>query len=645
MRREALGVLGLCLSLAACGAPQRGGGAGRRSSWRPRSGPALEQLLNVHRAWGAAPSRDGSRVAFLGDAPGVPQAFVLDHTEQTANERAWRRLTTIDDRIHFVRFTPDDRYVFLGRDRGGDENVQVLRVQADGANLVDLSAAPTVKHLFGGLSRDGRSFFYASNARSAGDFDVYLRPVDGGEARRVYQATGHFQPEDLSGDSRSLVLANEHGSFNQDLYLVDVSNPAAPGNAALLTQHQGDVRYESPRFTADGRHLLVLTDKDQDFLGLAVMDLPSGQTRYLLSEAHDVEHFTLSQDGRTVAVSLNVEGWNELRVYTLDEQLALRPGARIDLERAVVGAMELSGDGRALVVSASRANLPNEVYRIDVATGRSARLTQSDHAGLDESQLVEPTLERVRSFDGLEVPLFLYRPRNLAPGERAPVIVNVHGGPEGQSVPSFGAVVQFLVGHGYIVAEPNVRGSTGYGKRYSHLDDVRLRENSVRDLGEVNRWLRSRPDVDGERIAVMGGSYGGYMTLAAITLQPELWAAACDVVGIANFRTFLQRTAPYRRALREAEYGSLERDGDFLDETSPLRRVDRIRAPLMVIHGANDPRVPVGEAEQITEALRRRGQRVEFLRFANEGHGLARRENRVQAYNQLVRFFDSVLGG
>ena len=239
--------------------------------------------------------------------------------------------------------------------------------------------------------------------------------------------------------------------------------------------------------------------------------------------------------------------------------------------------------------------------------------------------------------------MFLYTPRGLRPGERAPVVVWVHGGPESQFNPYFSAVIQYLVGHGYVVAAPNVRGSTGYGKRYAHLDDVAHREDSVRDLAAVNRWLRARPDVDPDRIAVLGGSYGGYMVLAALTLDPDLWAAGCDIVGIANFRTFLERTAPYRRALREAEYGSLAHDGDLLDRISPIHRVDRIRAPLFVIHGANDPRVPVGEAEQIVAALRARHQRVEYLRFDDEGHGIFRRENKLRAYTALTAFFDEVL--
>jgi dipeptidyl aminopeptidase/acylaminoacyl peptidase len=373
------------------------------------------------------------------------------------------------------------------------------------------------------------------------------------------------------------------------------------------------------------------------------MDLPSGRMSFVLDDAHDVDDLALAPTGTVLALAVNVDGWTEVRLYDVSNPLRPRALAPVQLPRAVVSSMSFAPDGRTLVLGAGRSSLPDEIFRVEVASGRVERLTESDHAGVEEQALVEPVLERVTSFDGLEVPVFLYRPRDLPEGARAPVVVMVHGGPESQAQPRFNPVIQFLVGHGYMVAEPNVRGSTGYGKRYAHLDDVERREDSVRDLAEINRWLRARADVDPDRIAVMGGSYGGYMTLAAITLYPEMWAAACDIVGIANFRTFLERTAPYRRHLREAEYGSLERDGEFLDRVSPLHRVDQIRTPLMVIHGANDPRVPVHEAEQIVQALRERNQRVEYLRFENEGHGIARRENKIRAYGDLVRFFDSVM--
>jgi dipeptidyl aminopeptidase/acylaminoacyl peptidase len=422
--------------------------------------------------------------------------------------------------------------------------------------------------------------------------------------------------------------------------LVDV----ASGTVANLVPHSGDERYASPRFTRDGRAIFVVSDKGREFMNLAFLPLqPESELVFITDEQHDIELFELAADRRTAALVFNIDGRSELRLYDLRDPRRPRELGRPRIEAGWITHLSFANDAQSLAFSLSRGSLPDEIYRVDVRTAEVTRWTDSDHANIDTSTLVDGTIERVRSFDGTEVPVIVYRPRGLPAGVRAPVIVNVHGGPEAQSVLWFSPVMQFLVGHGYIVVEPNVRGSTGFGKRYAHLDDIERREDAVRDLAEINRWLRTLPDVDPNRIAVMGGSYGGYMTLAAITLYPELWAAACDIVGIANFRTFLQNTAAYRRALREAEYGSLSQHGALLDRISPIHRVDRITTPLMVIHGARDPRVPVGEAEQIVAALRSRGRIVEYIRFENEGHGIARRENRIRAYGELVRFFDDVM--
>ncbi|MEI8254425.1 MAG: S9 family peptidase, partial [Deltaproteobacteria bacterium] len=508
---------------------------------------------------------------------------------------------------------------------------------------------PASKYQYGAISRDGRVFAYASNERDGTDFDLYVRAVEGvSPARRVYEARGQFAPVDFSPDGQILAALESRSSFDADVHLVDL----ATGSARRLSAHQGDERFDAPAFafedtssTAGGPRqplLFALSDRGREFMNLGHFDAQG--FHFSVDTPHDVDLLAVAQTRDVLAVAVNTDGFHQVQLYTQ------RPAAHptrlraVDLPPLVVSSMRFSGDGRTLVVAGSRGSSPDAIYRVDVDTGRGERVTASDHAGLDESRLVEPTVEHVASFDGLEIPVLVYRPRGLRPGERAPVVVSVHGGPEGQASPLFSPVTQYLVGHGYIVVTPNVRGSTGYGKRFAHLDDVALREDSVRDLSEVNHWLRRQPDVDPTRIAVTGGSYGGYMTLAAITLYPDEWAAACDVVGIANFRTFLEHTAPYRRALREAEYGSLANDRALLERISPLRRVDQIRTPLMVIHGANDPRVPVGEAEQIVNALRARGQRVEYLRFDNEGHGLARRENRLRGYGEMVRFFDEVLG-
>jgi dipeptidyl aminopeptidase/acylaminoacyl peptidase len=245
---------------------------------------------------------------------------------------------------------------------------------------------------------------------------------------------------------------------------------------------------------------------------------------------------------------------------------------------------------------------------------------------------------RYPTFDGREVPALFYELEN-GPDD-TPVVVNVHGGPESQSRPAFAPVTQYLLHRGYAVFFPNVRGSTGYGKTYTHLDDVRLRMDSVKDLAHAAYWLRERGH---DRVAVMGGSYGGFMVLAALTEYPELWSAGVDIVGIANLVTFLENTGSYRRALREPEYGSLERDREFLESISPLHKAGNIRAPLMVIHGKNDPRVPVGEAEQIVERGRENGGRVEYLLYEDEGHGLAKLKNRLDAYPKIAAFLDEHL--
>jgi dipeptidyl aminopeptidase/acylaminoacyl peptidase len=305
-----------------------------------------------------------------------------------------------------------------------------------------------------------------------------------------------------------------------------------------------------------------------------------------------------------------------------------------------VGSARFSADGRAVWFSFAPATEPAAVYRFERATGAIERVTSSARE-VPPAAMARPESRWVTSFDGERLHVLVFRPRE-AP-QAAPAVVLVHGGPEGQSTVAFNPIVQYLASRGYTVAVPNVRGSTGYGKRFYGLDDVRRRLDSVRDLAAIHEWLPSM-GVDAKRIAVWGGSYGGYMVLAALAFQPERWAAGVDIVGIANFVTFLQNTAAYRRRHREHEYGSLEADGDFLREISPLTHAERISAPLFIIHGANDPRVPLSETRQIEASLVARGFECPVLVYEDEGHGLAKLRNRLDAYPRAVDFLDRALG-
>jgi dipeptidyl aminopeptidase/acylaminoacyl peptidase len=310
------------------------------------------------------------------------------------------------------------------------------------------------------------------------------------------------------------------------------------------------------------------------------------------------------------------------------------------MPEGVLGDFEFSQDGSRLAFTLTGPERNPDVWVVDLPDGEPRRLTRSSTAGISPSTFRRPKVVRYPSFDGREIPALFHEPVGASIADDAPVIVNVHGGPESQSRPLFAPVTQYLLGRGYAVFAPNVRGSTGYGKAYTHLDDVELRMDSVKDLAYAAEWLRGRGH---EKIAVMGGSYGGFMVLAALTEYPELWTAGVDIVGIANLVTFLENTGSYRRALREPEYGSLERDRDFLKSISPIHKAQEITAPLMVIHGKNDPRVPVGEAEQIVEKVRNNGGAVEYLMYEDEGHGLAKLKNRLDAYPKIVAFLDEHL--
>jgi dipeptidyl aminopeptidase/acylaminoacyl peptidase len=311
--------------------------------------------------------------------------------------------------------------------------------------------------------------------------------------------------------------------------------------------------------------------------------------------------------------------------------------------RGVVEHVVFAKDGSRLAFAFSSVTEPNDVYVYDLEARRVARTTTSPR-DVDAAVLVEPELHRYESFDGESIPVFLFRPSGEGP---FPVVVTVHGGPESQwrpwFSPSFLPLTQHLVARGYAVAAPNVRGSTGYGKRFEHLDDVRRRLDSVRDLASLHEWLSAGPEIDGSRAVLYGRSYGGYMVLAGLALQPELWAAGIEMVGISSLVTFLENTSDYRRAVREREYGSLDADRDFLVEASPITHVDAIRVPLFIQHGANDPRVPLSESEHIHRVLTEKGIECELVVYEDEGHMIEKLPNRIDCFTRVLAFLDRVL--
>ena len=585
--------------------------------------PSLRDLLELRVAAPADFAEDGETVLVLSNVTGTMQLY--------RQRRAGGPLEQLTDFAEPVEgsFVPRSGRILLQMDQGGNERHQLYLLDPEpGGTPEPLAVDPDKLHRNPVCTRDGRLLAYATNRRNGVDFDVVVRDLASGEERTVFDLGGWCVTASFSPDGRRLsVLRASDRPGDNDLYLVDVES----GEVAHVSPHDDEAYFGPPAWAADGSGFLFSTSTGRDTAAIARFDLAAGSWEYVAEGELDLFcHGDAA--GRRVLIEENADGYTRLRLHE---------GGEVPLPgRGVASEFELSEDGRYLAYFFTSPTVAGDTWLYDLETGSLERLTESPGAVRPE-ELVEPELHRFSSFDGEEVPAFLYLPEGEGP---FPVVIMVHGGPEAQLRPVFSPLAQYFVSSGYAVAAPNVRGSTGYGKRYEHLDDVHGRLDSVRDLVSLHDWLSGQPRIDGSRAVLYGGSYGGYMVLAGLAFFPERWAAGIEIVGISSLVTFLENTADWRRAVREREYGSLERDRDFLHEVSPLTHVDRIRAPLFIIHGANDPRVPLGEAEQIHRSLTQRGVRCELLVYPDEGHGLAKLKNRLDAYPKAAAFLAEVLG-
>jgi dipeptidyl aminopeptidase/acylaminoacyl peptidase len=447
------------------------------------------------------------------------------------------------------------------------------------------------------------------------------------------QDGGQVSPVDVSDDGLRALVIRLNGNMDGDLLLVSRS-----GEITNLTPHDDEQWVFGASFTSDGKGVWMLSNLDREYVALVRLDVESRERTTVYDDDWDVEHFKVSPDGRHIALSLNENGRSRPFILSVDGG---EPAA-LDVPSGVVDQFSWSPDSESVAFGLSTTEDP-AVIMVARLNGSTAVVAD---AGQERARpwTVTPELIYYTTWDGREIPAFFFKPEGDGP---FPVLVDVHGGPESQRRLNFtpsGPILQFFTSLGMGVLTLNVRGSTGYGKAYSHLDDKDLRLDSVRDVAEAVTWLRGRDDVIADKIAVMGQSYGGFMTLASIAFHPDLWAAAVDVVGIANFVSFLERTGPWRRKHRASEYGDLENDRDLLERISPLNHVDRITAPLLVIHGKNDPRVPLYEAEQVVAALEQRGQDVALRVYDNEGHGLSKRPNKIDGYAAAAQFLMTQLG-
>lgn len=590
----------------------------------------LRTLLELRQATPLSFFGDGLTLLVGSDLPGTRQLFLAD-----VEGGGLTQLTDFDEPVRGQALA--DGRILLEIDEGGNERTQLFLLDAEpGAVPERLVVDPHFMHRSPCADPDGTLVAYVTNRRNGVDFDVVVRTLATG-VEQVFERGGWWDTVGFSPDGlwvAALRLGERAG--DSDLYLFNVAN----GVVVHATPHGDEAEYGVPAWLPDSSAFFAATSEGRDTLAIGRYELETGEWSMAVESPWDLD-CVIDRVGRTLLVSANEDGRSTLQLRD-PRTLALRE--EVFLPHGVVEQPVFTPDGALLAVAFSCPTEPHDVYLYDVFASGLSRLTTSS-AEVDPDELVLPELHRFDSFDGESIPVFLFEPEGGGP---FPVVVTVHGGPEAQwrpwFAPSFAPLTQYLVSRGYAVAAPNVRGSTGYGKRFEHLDDVGLRLDSVRDLAALHDWLSARPKIDGSRAVLYGRSYGGYMVLAGLAFQPERWAAGIEMAGISSLVTFLENTSPYRRAAREREYGSLERDRELLVEVSPMTHVDAIRAPLFIQHGLNDPRVPVSESEHIHEVLTEKGIRCDLVIYPNEGHGIEKLPNRIDAFTRAVAFLDEVLG-
>ncbi|MFN3388746.1 MAG: S9 family peptidase [Allosphingosinicella sp.] len=543
------------------------------------------------------------------------------------------QLTFFDEPVAGAWAIPGSDRFLLSRDTGGDEWFQLYTMGLAGAP-VQLTE-PGTRNQSPAISKDGALVAWSRAVKGSPDYAILVAdPSDPSSRRVAYQGTGSIAPSDISADGAKILLTRTLSNREMRLSGLDL----ATGQAAEIPYTGEPARYQGARFAPGGEKILVVSDHGSDVRRLVEIDLAGGARRVLSGDTPwEVESFTLSQDGRFLAYVLNEDGFSRL---VLQDRTGGRTLPVPALPKGVLTGLDFSPDGRSLAIGLTGAKTAGDVWSLDLASGALSRWTHSELGGLDPAKLAEPELIRFRSFDGRSIPAFVYRPAGLPAHARTPVIVDIHGGPEAQTRPGWNPGAQYFADTlGATVILPNVRGSEGYGKAYLNLDNAEKREDSVKDIGALLDWIATQPGLDPARVAVYGQSYGGYMSLASMIHFSDRLVGGVERYGISDFQTFLENTESYRRDNRRAEYGD-ERDPKMravFARISPLRNIEKIGKPMLVMQGANDPRVPQSESDQVVARLRASGVETWYVLFADEGHGFHKKPN-----NDLRREVETV---
>ncbi|HKA36906.1 MAG TPA: S9 family peptidase [Thermoanaerobaculia bacterium] len=596
----------------------------------------IEQLLATTSITGASFSADEKKILFSSDKTGIYNVYSV---AVAGGEAAALTSSTTDTTVAVSYFPKDDRFLYT-RDKGGDEKNHLYVREKDGSEK-DLTPGESLKASFAGWSKSGDAFYVLSNERDSKYFDLYRYETNGYARKLLFKNEAGYDVGDISNDERWIALVRQRTTSDSDIYLWSVG----VGEPRLISKHEGNAGYSPQEFDPDSKFLYYTTNDGSEFLRVRRYDLATGRHEEVEKAEWDVNFLFFSHGGKYRVIGVNADGRTELKI------LEVKTGKLVtvpNLPAGEISSVRISRSETKLAFQLNGDRSPNNLHVYEFGGKAPLRLTDTLSKDVDPNDLVEADVVRFRSFDGMTIPNIFYKPHPASAQAKAPALVWVHGGPGGQTRRSYNPYIQYLVNHGYAVLGINNRGSSGYGKTFFTADDKKHGHEPLEDCVSAKKYLQGLPYVEGARIGILGGSYGGYMTLAALTLQPEAFAVGVDLFGISNWVRTLESIPKWWESYREALYaeiGDPVKDREMLLAVSPLFHADRIKRPLMVLQGANDPRVIKPESDDIVAAAKKNGVPVEYVVFADEGHGFTKKKNQIEGWKAILDFLDKYLKG
>ena len=611
-------------------------GGFQKNDYRSVKQYTIEQFMNTTRILGSALSHDEKTILFSSNRTGIFNAYTIP----VAGGEAAPLTDSKDNAIFAISFFPHDDRILYSSDKGGNEINHIYLRSEDGA-VRDLTPVDTAKAQFYGWSFDDKSFFYGFNQRDKRFMDVYEMDIATFTPALVYQNDKGLNFGGVSRDKRYFAFSKSITTNNSDLYLYDRETK----DLKHLSPHQGDVQYAPSSFSPDSKSLYFLTNEDSEFMFLKRYDMATGKFEKVEATNWDIQYGYFSRTGKYRVVGINNDAKTEIKIY---DTATNKPIALPKLQNGEITSVNISRSEKLMTFYLNGSRSPNNLFVYDLAAKKYTQLTNTMNPEIDQNDLVEAKVVRYKSFDGVEISSIYYKPHHIKSGEKAPALVWVHGGPGGQSGVGYSALIQYLVNHGYVVIAVNNRGSSGYGKTFFKMDDLKHGEEDLGDCVEAKKFLSATGYVDPNKIGIIGGSYGGYMVLAGLAFRPDEFAVGVDIFGVANWVRTLKSIPPWWEAFREALYkemGNPATDEEYLRRISPLYHPEKIKKPLIVLQGANDPRVLKVESDEIVEAVRKNGVPVEYVVFPDEGHGFVKKENEIKGYKAILDFVDKHLKG